>query len=124
MVKDLLGSGFAIRRAAVAVTMTAALATSLSGCLFAYDAATPEITFVNDYPEPVVFAFEGRDPEFAAHVAAGSSISRGLYSCDGSGIRVETESGDLLAQMDEEVCPDGLLTINADGSLTYEDLTP
>ena len=124
MTTGLLGSGSATRRVFVAITMSAATATSLSGCVFAYDAAKPEVQFVNDYPEPVVFIIEGSEPERVQRLRSGSGIGVTLNTCYGTGIRVESESGEALGRVDNQACPDWQLTINADGSLTYEDLTP
>ena len=55
----------------------AAIATGLSGCVFAYDAAKPEVQFVNDYPEPVVFIIEGANPSaYSGCVRVAASVSR------------------------------------------------
>ena len=122
--RESCGSASAVRRAFVAVTLSAATATGLSGCLFAYDAAVPTVTFVNHYPKPVVFTVEGGSPESVVHVPSEESGDTYIESCYGTGIRVESESGEALGRVDDQACPDWQLTINADGSLTYEDLTP
>ena len=123
MMKGLLGSGFAIRRALVALAMTAVTATGLSGCLFAHDAAKPMFVFANDYSEPVVVILERGDSEIERLVSSGGSTGVTLTTCYGTGIRVESESGEALGRVDEQACPDWELTINQDGSLTYKEET-
>jgi len=96
---------------------------NLSGCLFAYDGRITTVDYKNDYAEPVLVFIEGSSPEYGTQVKSQSSNAYPLQGCFGDGLRVETESGVVLGRVDEQACPDWLLTINEDGSLTYEEIT-
>lgn len=107
------------RRIVGVVVGSVALGASLSGCLFAYDAAKPSMNFSNDSSQSVVVVVEGLSDEFPLSVARESSAPYGLDDCQGTGIRVETEDGALIGRVDEQACPDWTLTINEDGTLHY-----
>lgn len=108
-----------VRRMIGVIVGSVALATSLSGCLLSIDAAKPVMHFTNDSSQNVVVIIEGMSDEFPQLVASKSSYPNTLDECQGTGIRVETESGDLLGRVDAQACPDWTLTINEDGSLDY-----
>lgn len=108
-----------VRRMIGAIVGSVAFATSLSGCLFAYDAAKPEMRIANKSSQNVVVVIEGENVKFPRPVASQSSYPEGLDECQGTGIRVETESGELLGRIGKQACPDWTLTINKDGSLDY-----
>ena len=96
-----------------------ALAAGLSGCLLPIDAAKPVMHFANDSSQDVVVTIEGRGDEFPQLVASQTSYPNTLDECQGTGIRVETEGGELIGRVDEQACPDWTLTIKEDGSLEY-----
>jgi hypothetical protein len=96
-----------------------ALATSLSGCLLPIDAAKPGMSFTNDSSQDVVVIIEGMNVKFERLVLSGSSYPQSLPECSGTGIRVETESGEVLGRIDKQACPNWTLTINKDDSLNY-----
>ncbi len=109
------------RRAAGVIAGSVALVTSLSGCLLPIDAAKPVMHFTNDSSQDVVVTIEGRGDEFPQLVASQTSYPNTLDECQGTGIRVENESSELIGRVDAQACPDWELTINEDGSLTYEE---
>ena len=96
-----------------------ALATSLSGCLFAYDAAKTHVLYLNDSSQDVVVTIEGLGDESSSVVPSQKSYLHGLLECEGTGIRVETKSGELIGRIDKKACPNWTLTIKEDGSLDY-----
>ncbi len=108
-----------VRRVIGFVVGTAAIAVSLSGCLFAYDAAKPGMEYTNDSSQDVVVIVEGWSDDFPRVVASQSSYPEVIDECEGTAIRVETEGGALLGRIDKQACPDWTLTINEDGSLDY-----
>jgi hypothetical protein len=108
-----------VRRVIGAVAGGVAVAVSLSGCLFAYDAAKPGMHFTNDSSQDVVVIVEGLGDEYPRVVSSGSSYPESLGECQGTGIRVETEGGELLGRVIAQACPNWTLTINKDGSLDY-----
>lgn len=108
-----------VRRMIGVLVGTAAVAMSLGGCLLPIDAAKPVMHFANDSSQDVVVTIEGRGDEFPQLVASQTSYPNTLDECQGTGIRVETEGGELLGRVDAQACPDWTLTINEDGSLDY-----
>jgi hypothetical protein len=62
---------------------------------------------------------EGLGDESSSVVPSQKSYLHGLFECEGTGIRVETEDGELIARVKAQACPDWTLTINEDGSLNY-----
>jgi hypothetical protein len=98
---------------------TAAVAVSLGGCLLPIDAAVPTMRYVNDSSQDVTVIIEGRSSDFPEEVANHSSYSKGIGVCIGTGIRVETKSGQLVGRVKEQACPNWTLTINEDGTLDY-----
>jgi len=89
--------------------------------LFAYDTAIPYVDFLSDYTEPVVVIVEGTDPEVDRRVEPQGANSLAIEECLGTGVRVETESGDLVGRVAEQACPGWRLTISGDGSLSYQE---
>lgn len=108
-----------IRRVVGFVAGSVALAASLSGCLLPLDAAATHVRYRNDSNQNVVVTIEGWGDEFPQLVASQSSYPDTLDECQGTGIRVETETGELLGRIDKQACPDWTLTINEDGTLDY-----
>jgi hypothetical protein len=108
-----------VRRVIGVIVGTAAVAVSLGGCLFSYDAAKPTMHYVNDSSQDVTVIIEGRDSDYPDEVAKHSSYSKGIGVCIGTGIRVETKSGQLVGRVKEQACPDWTLTVNEDDSLGY-----
>lgn len=98
---------------------TTAVAVSLGGCLFSYDAAKPTMQYVNDSSQDVAVIIEGGSSDYPQEVANHSSYLKGIGVCVGTGIRVENDEGELIGRVDEQACPDWTLTINEDGSLDY-----
>jgi hypothetical protein len=96
-----------------------AFAASLSGCLLPIDAAKPVMHFKNDSSQDVVVVIEGWSDEFPKVVASQSSYPFGISECEGTGMRVETKSGELIGRVNAQGCPDWTLTINKDDSLDY-----
>jgi hypothetical protein len=109
-----------VRRVIGGIVGCVALATSLSGCLLPIDAAKPGgVEFTNDSSQDVVVTIEGLGDESSSVVPSQKSYLHGLNKCEGTGIRVETEGGDLLGRVKAQSCPKWTLTINRDGSLDY-----
>ena len=108
-----------VRRRIGVVVVSVALAASLSGCLLPIDAAKPEMRVKNESSQDVVVSVEGLSSEFPNIVASQSSYPYGLSECQGTGIRVETESGQLVGRIDKQACPNWTLTVNEDGTLDY-----
>ncbi len=77
------------------------------------------MSFTNDSSQDVVATIEGLSDEYPRVVSSGSSYPESLGECQGTGIRVETESGELLGRVEAQACPDWTLTINEDGTLDY-----
>lgn len=108
-----------VRRVIGVAVGSVALATSLSGCLLPIDAAKPAMSFTNDSSQGVVVIVEGLTQEFPHLVASQSSYPYSLSKCEGTAIRVETKSGELLGRVKAQACPNWTLTINKDDSLDY-----
>ena len=108
-----------VRRMIGAIVGSVAFATSLSGCLFAYDAAKTHVRYVNDSSRDVVVVIEGMNDEFPMPVASKSSYRETIDECRGTAIRVEIASGELVGRVNEPGCPNWTLTINEDGTLDY-----
>jgi hypothetical protein len=102
-----------------AVAGGVAVTAMLSGCLLSIDAAKPVMHFTNDSSQDVVVVVEGLSDEYPRVVASQGSSPFGVSECVGTGIRVETKSGELLGRVKAQACPDWTLTINRDGSLDY-----
>jgi hypothetical protein len=96
-----------------------ALATSLSGCLLPIDDAKTYVQYKNNSSQDVVVIIEGFAQEYPQLVTRQSSYPYGLDECGGTGIRVETKSGELIGRVDKQTCPDWTLTVNEDDSLDY-----
>ncbi len=96
-----------------------ALATSLSGCLLPIDSSGTHVRYRNNSSQDVVVVIEGLGDEFPVPVASKGSYPEGVDKCVGTGIRVETKSGELVGRVDKQACPNWTLTINHDGSLDY-----
>ena len=107
------------RRVFGAVAGGVAVAAMLSGCLLSVDAAKPVMHFTNDSSQDVVVVVEGFSSEFPDLVASRDYFTYGLSKCEGTGIRVETVSGEFIGRVKAQVCPNWTLTINEDGSLDY-----
>ena len=75
--------------------------------------------FANDSSQDVVVIIEGLSDEFPQLVASQRSYTEGLDKCYGTGIRVETETGERIGRVQGQACPDWTLMINEDGSLDY-----
>ena len=112
-------AGVMVRRVIGLAVGTVAVVASLSGCRIPYVAAEPEMHFTNDSSQGVVVIVEGLSDEYPRVVASRSSCLYGVSECTGTGIRVETEGGELLGRVEAQACPDWVLTINEDGSLDY-----
>ena len=108
-----------VRRGFGAVAGSVAVAAMLSGCLIAIDAAKPHVRYANDTSQDVVVVIEGLGDEFPMSVASKGSYPESIPECVGTGIRVETESGELIGKVEAQACPDWTLTINEDGTLDY-----
>jgi hypothetical protein len=108
-----------VRRVIGVIVGSVALATSLSGCLFPIDAAKPVMHVVNDSSQEVVVTIEGTNVRFPKHLASQDYYTEVLDECQGTGIRVETKSGELIGRVDAQACPNWTLTINKDDSLNY-----
>lgn len=106
-----------MRRGVGVVVGSIAVSVCLGGC--AIDAAHPEMNLANDSSEDVVVIVEDLSGEYPQEIARESRSTLGVSECWGTGIRVETSSGDLLGRVDAEVCPNWTLTIHSDGSLDY-----
>lgn len=117
--RTLLGVKTVVRRVIGVVVGGVAVAVGLSGCLSSYDAAKPTMRHVNDSSQDVTVIIEGRSSDYPQEVANHSSYSEDIGVCVGTGIRVETKSGELIGRVDAEACPDWTLTMNEDGSLDY-----
>jgi hypothetical protein len=107
------------RRVFGAVAGGVAVAAMLSGCLIAIDAAKPVMHFTNDSSQDVVVVVEGFSSEFPDLVASQNYYTYGLSKCEGTGMRVETVSGEFIGRVKAQACPNWTLTINEDGSLDY-----
>lgn len=108
-----------VRRVIGVIVGAAAVAVSLGGCLISVDAAKPTMRYVNDSSQDVTVIIEGRSSDYPQEVANHSSYSNGIGVCVGTGIRVETKSGQLLGRIDKQACPRRILTVNEDGTLDY-----
>lgn len=108
-----------IRRIIGGIVGFVAIAPMLSGCLIAVDAATPYVRYTNDSTQDVVVIIEGLGDEFPMPVASKGSYPESIPECVGTGIRVETETGELIGRVDEQACPNWTLTISEDGTLDY-----
>ena len=79
----------------------------------------PEVTFDNNSDEDLAVVVERADGEYSTSVPAGQENTSVVKECQGIGMRVETEAGEIQGRVDEEVCPNWILTINEDGTLDY-----
>lgn len=107
------------RRVIGVIVGSVAVAAMLSGCLLPLDSAGTSVEYVNDSSQDVVVTIEGLGTEFPIPVASKGSYPESIPECVGTGIRVETEDGELLGRIDKQACPDWTLTINEDGTLDY-----
>ena len=108
-----------VRHVIGVIVGSVALATSLSGCLLPIDAAKTHLWYTNDSSQDVVVVVEGFSSEFPDTVASQSSYPYGVSKCEGTGIRVETVSGEFIGRVKAQACPNWTLTINKDDSLDY-----
>ena len=108
-----------VRRMIGVIVGTGAVAVSLGGCLFSYDAAKPTMRYVNDSSQDVTVIIEGGSSDYPQEVANHSSYSKGIGVCVGTGIRVETVNGEFIGRVKAQACPDWTLTVNEDDSLDY-----
>lgn len=111
-----------VRRVIGVMVGSAAVAVGLSGCILPIDAAQQAMIFTNDSSRAVVVVVEGLSDEYPQLVVRESSYGYGLDECLGTGIRVETESGELIGRVDAQACPDWTLTVNEDGTLDYAEV--
>ncbi len=94
----------------------------LGGCVFAYDATRPSLTYDNHLEEDVIVSLEGADFPYERSVRAQSMVFFEVDDeCLGTAIVVETSLGDPVGRVDEAACRDMKLTINEDGTLEYEE---
>ena len=107
------------RHAIGVIVGSVALAASLSGCLISVDAAKPTMRFVNDSSQDVTVIIENGSSDYPEEVAKHSSYLMGIGVCVGTGIRVQTKSGQLVGSIDKQACPNWTLTVNEDGTLDY-----
>ena len=108
-----------VRRMIGVIVGSVALATSLGGCLLPIDSSGAFVRYANESSQDVVVTIEGLGTEFPMPVASKGSYSESVDKCAGTGIRVETKSGELIGRVDKQACPNWTLTINDDGSLDY-----
>jgi len=108
-----------VRRGLGAVAGGVAVAATLSGCLLPIDAPKTHVTYTNDSSQDVVVVIEGLGDEFPMSVASKGSYLESIPECVGTGIRVETKSGELIGRVEAQPCPNWTLTINEDGTLDY-----
>jgi len=108
-----------VRRVIGVVVGSVALAALLSGCLLPIDSSGTYVTYVNDSSRDVVVVIETSAQEYPQLVASQRSYPWGLDDCAGTGIRVETKSGELIGRIDKQACANWTLTINEDGTLGY-----
>ena len=108
-----------VRRALGAVVGGIAVAAMLSGCLLPIDSSGSYVVYANESSQNVVVTIEGENVKFPKEVAGKTSYPEVLDECQGTGIRVETKSGELIGRIDKQACPHWTLTINDDGSLAY-----
>jgi len=108
-----------VRRVIGVIVGSVALATALSGCLLPLDSSGADMQFWNKSSQDVVVIVEGFSSEFPQLVASQISYPFGLDDCEGTGIRVETKSGELIGRVNKQACPNWTLTINEDGTLDY-----
>lgn len=99
---------------AVAVLTAAALA----GC-FNYDAAVPQVGYVNRSDVDVRVLVSGAEDDFEQPVPGQNGSGVAIDECFGSGLRVQDENGEVIGEVDQPACPRWTLTINEDMSLTY-----
>jgi hypothetical protein len=111
--------GIVVRRVFGVIVGSVALAASLSGCLLPIDSAAKHVRYTNNSSQDVVVVIEGLSDEFPTPVASKGSYPYGISKCQGTGIRVENASGEVLGRVNAQACPDWTLTINDDGSLVY-----
>ena len=101
------------------VVGSVAFVAGVSGCLLPIDSAVPTMRYVNDSSQDVTVIIEGGSSDYPQEVAKHSSYSKGIGVCVGTGIRVQTKSGQLVGRVKEQACPDWTGTINTDGTLDY-----
>lgn len=112
------------RRLIHTLTIAAITALTLTGCVFAIDPAQPGVTYQNDSDRTVKFRVEydvSGDAGRPISVESHKTGFKTLDECSGDRIRVETETGEILGRTTEPACPNWLLTVHEDGTLTYED---
>ena len=108
-----------VRRTIGIVVGSVVVATSVSGCLLPIDRAHPTVQFENVLDQTVVFTIEDTGTGIDTAVASGRGGNFPIAECVGTGIRVETESGQLVGRIDKQACPNWTLTVNEDGTLDY-----
>ena len=108
-----------VRRVIGVIVGSVALATSVSGCILSVDAAATHVRYTNNSSQDVVVTIEGMNVTLERLVSSDDSYPQSLSECSGTGIRVETKSGELIGRIDKQACPDWTLTINEDGTLDY-----
>ena len=97
----------------------AIVVSALSGCVLPIDRARPTVEYENRSDQTVVFTIEGTNSGMHTTVASGHAGDNLVDECVGTGIRVETESGQLVGRIDKQACPNWTLTVNEDGTLDY-----
>lgn len=93
------------------------LVTTLASCVI--DVPEPTLWYQNRTDQTVIVTVVGAERTFEQPVRAGDNVEAPIARCQGIGILVKTEDGDLLGQVDEPACPAWVLRINEDGSLEY-----
>ncbi|MEA4944567.1 MAG: hypothetical protein VB080_09035 [Propionicimonas sp.] len=103
-----------------AVAGSAVALVLLAGCVF--DAGKPEVVFENNLSVDVQVHLDGVEHPAVIQVSRdGGTNSLPVRDCRGTGIVVETTDGDLVGRVDKPACVDWRLTVNEDGSLTYQE---
>ena len=112
----------AVPRALFTLGGSAVLAAGLGGCIVNYDSFPPPVKYVNEYAEDVVVYIEYPNGDNTdTLVRAGLGAEQLLDDCQGTGFSVVTTDGVELGHVTQQACPNWQLTIDADGSLTYEE---
>ena len=105
--------------AALVLLPVASLA--LAGCFGVYDAASPTLYIENAGGEAVVVTIV-RTVETTQYAVGGhaSTALDWADDCLPAEVTVETERGDRIGRLEDDLCPGWKLTITEDGELGYE----
>lgn len=98
-------------------TSAGLLVAMLASCVI--DVPDPALWYQNRTDQTVIVTVVGADRTIEQSIPAGINVEAPIARCEGTGLLITTEDGDLLGQIEEPPCPGWVLRINEDGTLEY-----